>query len=225
MKVVAESFSWPFRGDWKSRWLPGLLTVLLLPISFIPLLGYSIAATRAAETDRSAGPPRWALSTRLITDGLWTSLAIALFTAPFVLLLNPLAGLVFDAHIGRSSDLALSQLYAHVVAAVILTLFWGYLLLIHMPHATARFAHEGKPLDLFDLPRSITAVRDDFTTWNLAAAAIVTGWAIGLACVGLIGLGLVPGLFYAILVSAHASAALHSARAALDDKGAHSPAG
>jgi hypothetical protein len=82
-----------------------------------------------------------------------------------------------------------------------------------MPHATARFAHSGRPLDLFDLPASIRAVRCDFATWNLAAAAIVTGWAIGLACVGLICVGLVPGVFYAILVSAHASAALHQQRA------------
>jgi hypothetical protein len=53
-------------------------------------------------------------------------------------------------------------------------------------------------------------VRRDFTTWNLAAAAMVTGWAIGLACVGLLCLGIVPGVFYAILVSAHASAALQN---------------
>jgi hypothetical protein len=79
-----------------------------------------------------------------------------------------------------------------------------------MPHATARFAFSGNAFDLFDLPASIKAVRHDFTTWNLAAAAIVTGWAIGLACVGLLCAGVVPGVFYAILVSAHASAALHN---------------
>src|SRR6267142_2078528 len=118
MKFVANSFSWPFRGDWKSRWLPGLVAVLLLPIAFIPLLGYAIAATRAAETDDAAGPPSWKLSFRLLSDGFWT--------------------------------------------------------------------------------------------------AIVTGWALGLAAVGLLCVGLVPGVFYAILVSAHASAALH-------DKGANSP--
>ena len=87
----------------------------------------------------------------------------------------------------------------------------------HMPHATARFAQSGRVADLFDLAASIRGVRRDFATWNVVAAAIVTGWAIGLACVGLLCIGLVPGLFYAILVSAHASAALH-------DKGANSPA-
>ena len=113
--------------------------------------------------------------------------------------------------------MALSQLYAHVVAAFLLALPWGFLLLIHMPHATARFAHAGKASDLFDLPASIRAVRRDFATWNVAAAAIVTGWAVGLACVGLFCVGLVPGVFYAILVSAHASAAL-------DNEDANSPA-
>jgi hypothetical protein len=62
------------------------------------------------------------------------------------------------------------------------------------------------------------AVSRDFATWNLAAAAIVTGWALGLAAIGLLCVGLVPGVFYAILVSAHASAALH-------DKGTNSPSG
>jgi hypothetical protein len=224
MKVVAESFSWPLRGDWKSRWLPGLVTVLLLPIAFIPLLGYAIAATRAAETDPAQGPPRWTLSTRLLAEGFWTSLAVALFTAPFVLLLNPLAELLHDAHIWPATDVALSHLYAHVLAAFILALPWGLLFLIHMPHATARFARTQRPADLFNVPASIQGVRNDFATWNLAAAAIVTGWAVGLACVGLFCIGLVPGVFYAILVSAHASGALDDARAAPHHKGANPPA-
>ena len=152
MKVVAESFSWPFRGQRKSRWGVGLVTVLLL---------------------------------------------------------NPLAGWLFDVHLFSGSDAPVSRLYAHAVAFFALALPWGLLLLIHVPHATARFAASGSARDLFDLPASVRAVRRDFATWNLAAAAIVTGWAIGLACVGLICLGLVPGVFYAILVSAHASAALH----------------
>ena len=210
MHLVAQSFSWPFRGDWKSRWLPGLVTVLLLPIAFIPLLGYAIAATRAAELDPTQGPPGWSLSTRLIKDGFWTSLAVVLFTAPFVLLLNPLAELLYDTHMWRAPDPALSQLYAHVVAAFILALPWGLLLLIHMPHATAQFAHTEKPADLFNFAASIKGVKRDFATWNVAAAAIVTGWAVGLACVGLFCIGLVPGVVYAILVSAHASAALHA---------------
>jgi uncharacterized protein DUF4013 len=217
MKTVAESFSWPFRGDWKSRWLPGMLAVLLLPIAFIPLLGYAIAATRGAELDATTGPPGWTLSGRLLSDGFWTSLAVALLTAPFVLLLNAFAQFLFNAHLWQVTDVPVSQLYAHVVAAFILALPWGFLLLVHMPHATARFAHTGRARDLFDLPASTRDVRRDFPTWNVAAAAIVTGWAVGLACVGLLCVGLVPGVFYAILVSAHASAAL-------DDKSANPPA-
>ena len=216
-RVVAESFSWPFRGDWKSRWLPGLLTVLLVAIAFIPLLGYAIAATRAAEIDDAPGPPKWAVSSGLVSDGFWTSTALVVLTAPFLLLLNPFAGLLFDAHLWHLADVPLSHFYAHVGAAFSLALPWGFLLLIHMPHATAEFAHSHKARDLFDLPAAIRGVRRDFATWNVAAAAIVTGWAIGLACVGLLCVGLVPGVFYAILVSAHASAALH-------DRGANSPA-
>ena len=209
MKVVAQSFSWPFLGDWKMKWIVGLLTVVLLPIAFVPLLGYAIAATREAELDTAGGPPRWELSGRLLADGFSTTVVVVLFTAPFLLLLNPLAGWLFDAHLFRGPDAPTSQLYAHAVALFALALPWGLLLLIHMPHATARFAASGKAIDMFDLPASIRSVRRDFATWNLAAAAIVTGWAIALACVGLICVGLVPGVFYAILVSAHASAALY----------------
>jgi hypothetical protein len=218
MKTVADSFSWPFRGQWKARWLPGLVAVLLLPVAFIALLGYAIAATRAAEQDPTTGPPKWAISGRLLSDGFWTSLAVLVLTAPFVLLLNPFADVLFDAHLWQINDVPVSRLYAHVVAGFVLALPWGLLLLAHMPHATARFAQSGSVADLFNLPASIRAVRRDFATWNVVAAAIVTGWAIGVACVGLLCFGLVPGLFYAILVSAHASAALH-------DKGANPSAG
>jgi hypothetical protein len=224
MKVVAQSFSWPFRGHWKSSWIVGLLTVLLLPIGFVPLLGYAVAATREAELDASTGPPRWRLSGRLLSDGFWTAVVVVLLTAPFALLVNPLAGWLFDARVMRGTDAPVSQLYAHAIALFALALPWGLLLLLHMPHATARFALSGKAVDLFDLPASIEAVRRDFTTWNLAAAAMVTGWAIGLACVGLLCVGLVPGVFYAILVSAHASAALQAHAAVEQDKPAHSPA-
>jgi len=217
MKVVAQSFSWPFRGEWKSRWIVGLLMVLLLPIAFIPLLGYAIAATRAAELDATSGPPPWRLSGRLLSDGFWTTAAVVVFTAPFALLFNPLAGWIFNAHLWHVSDAPVSQLYAHAVAFFLLALPWGLLLLLHIPHATARFAHAGRARGMFDIPASIRAVRRDFTTWNLAAAAIVTAWAIGLACVGLVCVGLVPGVLYAILVSAHASAAL-------DDKDQNSSA-
>lgn len=208
MNVVAQSFSWPFRGDWKSKWVAGLVTVLLLPIAFIPLLGYAIAATREAELDAATGPPRWKLSGRLLSDGFWAAVAVTLFTAPFLLLVNSLAGRLQDAHLWPVSDAPLSQLFAHTVALFLLALPWGLLLLLHMPHATARFANSGRATDMFNLPASIRGVKRDFTTWNIAAAAIVTGWAIGLACVGLLCVGIVPGVFYAILVSAHASAAL-----------------
>src|ERR1700694_1130576 len=99
MKAVAESFSWPFKGEWKSRWVPGVLAVLLLPIAFIPLLGYAIAATREAELESASGPPKWTFSGRLLVDGLYTTAVVLLFTVPFVLLVNPLAGWMLDARL------------------------------------------------------------------------------------------------------------------------------
>jgi hypothetical protein len=217
VNLVAQSFSWPFRGRWRSAWGPGLLATLLLPIAFIPLLGYAIACTRAASLDASQGPPGWHISIRLLSDGFWTALAILLLTAPFALVLNPFANLLSDTRVWHVSDHALSEVYAHLAAGFTLALPWGLLLLLLMPHAATRFASSGRPADLFDFRSAVRGVRRDFTTWNLAAAAMVTAWAAALACVGLLCTGIVPGIFYAILVSAHASAALH-------DTGANPPA-
>ena len=211
MNLVAASFAWPFRGEWRSRWLVGLAMVVLLPIAFVPLLGYAVAATRSASKDPGAGLPPWRPSRRLLVDGLWVALAIALVAAPFALALGPLSTLIDSAHLWRVSDPNLSRLYAELATGFILALPWGLVMLLLMPHATKRFALSGRPGDLFDVPATLRSVARDFATWNLAAAAIVTAWAVGVACVGLLCVGIVPGIFYAILVSAHASAALDSA--------------
>jgi hypothetical protein len=208
VKLVAASFSWPFRGDWQSKWLIGIVMTLLLPIAFVPLLGYAVAATRSASTDPRRGLPRWALSLRLLTDGLWVAIAIILITAPFALVLGPLATVIAQAHLWHVRDAFQSSVYANLAAAAVLALPWGLVMLFLMPHATVRFAGSGRAVDLFDFPAAVRGVAGDFATWNLAAAAIVTAWAVGLACIGLVCVGIVPGILYAILVSAHASAAL-----------------
>ena len=210
MNPVAASFAWPFRGAWLPKWLIGAVMVLLLPVAFVPLLGYAVAATRKAGTEPDGGPPDWALSTRMLTDGIWVALAVALSTAPFALVIGPLATVVDHAHLWHVNDPALSRFYANLAAGFALALPWGIVLLLLMPHATAHFATSGSPLDLLDFRASLRGVAHDFATWNLAAAAIVTAWAIGLACVGLVCIGVVPGVFYAILVSAHATAALNT---------------
>ena len=202
MRLVAESFAWPFRGAWRSVWAIGLVTVLLLPVLFVPLLGYAIASVRAAEVDPSQGPPPWRLSWRLLWDGAWTACAILILTTPFVLVLNPIVNAIVDAG-------WFDYFTARVLVILALALPWGIVLLTLMPHATARFAGTGSWNDLFDFAGAVRSVRDDFAPWNAVVAAMVTGWAIGLACVGLLCVGVVPGIFYAILVSAHAVAALH----------------
>jgi len=211
VKLVAASFAWPFRGEWHGAWLIGVPLVLVLPVAFIPLLGYAVLATRSASTDPERGLPRWTMSGRLLGDGFWIALAVILIAAPFALALGPLAALIDQAHLWRVNDAALSRLYGYIAAGFILALPWGIVMLLLMPHATAHFAMTGLPCYLFDFPAALRGVARDFTTWNVAAAAIVTAWALGLACVGLVCIGVAPGIFYAILVSAHASAALNHA--------------
>ena len=99
---------------------------------------------------------------------------------------------------------------AFTVAVLILALPWGIVVLLLMPHATARYAVTHRARDLFDFSSSLRSVRRDFAAWNVTVAAIVTAWAIGLACAALFCAGVVPGVFYAILVSAHATAALNT---------------
>ena len=213
MKLVAASFAWPFRGAWGSRFAIGTLLVLFLPVTFIPLLGYAVAATRSAQDDPAQPPPPWKVSTRLITDGFWTALVLLLLSAPFAVAFNPLA-----------NTIRLAETYAHIVAASLLALPWGFLLLLVMPHATCSFAATGRPRDLFEFRAALRKVKRDFPHWNLVAAAIVTAWVIAVACVGLLCVGLFPGIFYAILVSAYACATLHPPTAS-GTSGPNSPAG
>jgi len=194
---VAESFSWPFRGAWPARFAIGSLTVLLLPIAFIPLLGYTIAATRSAEAGDA--PPAWRFSVRLLVDGFWIAIVLVLLSAPFALALTPLSNLI-----------PFSRAYADLAALFVVAFPWGFLLLLLMPHGTSRFAASGHPAELFNFPKTVREVKRDFPTWNLAAAAMVTAWVIAIACVGLFCVGFLPGAVYAILVSAHASATLRS---------------
>jgi len=205
---VADSFAWPFRGRWQAKWAIGLALVLLLPMSFVLVLGYAVAATRAAATATSEGPPPWQRLGRLLADGLSCALAIALLTVPFALVAAALSDALSSSALWHASD-PLLHVEGWTAAILIAALPWGIVLLLLMPHATARFAATGQVRHLFDFPASLRSVRRDFASWNIAVAAIVTAWALGLAGIALVCVGLVPGIFYAILVSAHATATLH----------------
>ncbi len=128
---------------------------------------------------------------------------------PFLLAWHPLAGVLMRAGASPSHDAWLAGVYAHAFAFSGLALPWGLVALLVLPHATASFAASGRPGDLFNFAAAVRGVRRDFARWNIVAAALVTGWAIGLACAGLLCVGIVAGVFYAILVSAHATASLH----------------
>ena len=109
----------------------GILALLLLPIGFVPLLGYAVAATRAAADE---GPPPWRLSGRLLADGVAVAAAIALLAAPFVLAAIPLSAALANPSVWHSNGSLLSA-EAGTSAALIVALPWGLVMLLLMPHA------------------------------------------------------------------------------------------
>jgi hypothetical protein len=206
LKLVAAAFAYPFRMG-AGGWLVGSLLVLVWPLTFVPLLGYAIAALRTSARKPGAPPPPWRLDRRLLIDGAWTALVVGLITLPFAAAWWPLS----SALLGRVSHTGVSffdRVYALLAAGLLLALPWGVALLLQMPGASARFATSGRARDLFDLAASLRGVRRRYGTWNLAVVGIVTAWIAGFLASALCCVGLLPGVFYAILVSAHASAAL-----------------
>ena len=201
---IADSFSWPFRGRWRQPWLIGVIAILLLPLTFVLVLGYAVAAVRQADQHPGQGPPPW----RLYPGGDWVALALLLLTAPFVVVGMFVSSALHASALWHSGG-TLLDVESFTAAALILALPWGVVVLVLMPHATARYAVSLRARDLFDFASSVRSVRREFPEWNVTVAAIVTSWAIGLACAALFCVGVVPGLFYAILVSAHATAALN----------------
>lgn len=211
MTHVAAAFGYPLRKGCARSWAIGLPLVLLFPLGILPLLGYSIAAVRASTDDPDAGPPPWSSPARLLADGFWVALLLVLVSLPFAVV-TTLTGRFLGAHLTGlpgTDDSTIASLVGGVLAAAVLGLPWGILLLVLMPAATFRFAASGRVRDLFDLPAAVRRVRADFAAWNLVAVAIVTAWAVGLAGLGIFGIGVIPGIYFAILASAHATAALH----------------
>src|SRR5260221_686023 len=85
-------------------------------------------------SDQAPGMPAWAPVGRLISDGFWVALAIALIAAPFALVSGPLSALIEHARVWSVTDPALSHLYAELAAGFILALPWGIVMLLLMPH-------------------------------------------------------------------------------------------
>jgi hypothetical protein len=183
-----------------------------MPVAFPLLFGYAVEAVRSSQSRPQDPPPGWSVSWRLVSDGLWTALLLALLTAPFAAAFWPLAQLLYRGRqVLSSQDAFIDRLYALAGAGLLLALPWGLLLLLFVPAGVARFASSGRAGQLFDPAGALRLARARFASWNLALATVVTGWALGLAAGGLLCVGLIPGAFYAILVSAHATARLQPA--------------
>jgi len=205
---VVQSFTFPLRGTGRAaRWLTGMALLLVLPVAFPLVFGYAVACTRAAACDPLAPPPPWRVGRRLLADGAWSGLQAALLTAPFAAAARVLGGAL--ARSWRPTGSAFEDAgLAWIVAIVAAALPWGLVLLVVVPPTLARFAVTGRPADLAALGRAAACVRERYAAWNLVLVAITTAWGLAAVGLALAGAGAVAGAFYAILVSAHACAAL-----------------
>lgn len=204
---VAQSLVYPFRRGALGAWVAGLPLLVFFPVTFLVVLGYAVRAIREAARDPQAPPPSFHLDGRLVHDGFLAALGLALVAIPYAyltaLVAGPIAGRM-PADIDPIVVRAESLLFGGFLVAIP----WGTLVLIAGPPGLAAFAITGRARDLFDVVRAVRLVRDHFTAWNLATVAIVSAWILALAGIGLCCVGLLPGAFYAILVSAHATASL-----------------
>jgi hypothetical protein len=205
----AHALAYPIRQGAGRAWLAGVPLLLLFPVSFILVFGYALRATRAALHDPEAAPPPFRLSGRLLRDGVLSWLLVCALTLPFALLDWWASSVVLTLPVLPSGrDAFFDRAYALVAASFVLALPWGLVLLLLVPTNVAAYCVTGQARDLFDPLRAATRVRARFLDWNLASVALVTGWALGFAATGLLCVGFLPGAFYAILVSAYATASL-----------------
>jgi hypothetical protein len=211
---VIGSFLYPFReGGRLSRWLIGSCLVLLLPVTFPAVFGYAVACIRNAARDPAAPPPSWRIRSRALRDGSWAALQAALVTAPFAFLAWLLFLLVSRTW-HPTSGAFLNSALAWIVALTVAALPWGVLMLVVVPPTLASFAVSGRAADLARLRLVVSCVRDGYADWNLVLVGITTSWALAAVGLAVVGVGVVPGAFYAILVSAHACSALAPHRTA-----------
>ena len=203
----AHALGYPFRGGAGRAWLAGVPLVLLFPLSFVLVFGYALRVTRAAQREPDAPPPGFAVDARLLRDGVLSAALVLALTLPFAVLAWWSAAAMSNVlHV--THDAFFDRAYALLAAGVLLAIPWGLLLLLWLPANIAAYSVTGSARDLFDPLRAGSRVRARFLDWNLASAAIVTGWALGFAATGLLCVGFLPGAFYAILVSAYATASL-----------------
>lgn len=207
---AADSFTYPFRRGAGRAWAAGVPLLLLWPLTFPLVLGYAVRATRAAATDPLGPPPRLGIDRRLVSDGLLLAAWSAVALAPLVLMAWLLGSFV-SARVPAAAASRLTAVELYLAATAAVALPWGIAVLAAAPPSIAAFAVTGSPRRLFDVAAALGVVRARFAECNLAGVAIVTAWIVALAGAGLVCVGFLPGAFYAILVSAHATASLAEA--------------
>jgi hypothetical protein len=203
----AHALSYPLRRGAGGAWLIGLPLLLLFPLTFVLVFGYALQATRASLADSESPPPRPHLDGRLLRDGALTFALVAALTLPFVALVW-FGGDAMSNVLHPTGDAFFNRAYGLLAATLLIAIPWGLLLLLLLPPNVAAFCASGRLRDLIDPVLAFRRVSERFLDWNLATVAMVTGWLLGFAALGLLCVGFLPGAFYAILVSAHATASL-----------------
>ena len=205
-ELAARSLLYPFRPGWRRAWLIGVPLALVCPLGLIPVLGYAVACARAVAAGTSSGLPPWRLGVRLLAEGGLLLAVLLAVTAPFVALVWWSSGWI--GGLLPVPDPFVARGYGVLIATAPLGLVWALTALLTVPPGLARYARTGRAREFIDFAATLRLLRAHFPAWNLAGVPIVTAWAVALLAVFAGGLGAPFAAFYAILVSAHASATL-----------------
>ena len=202
---------YPFRAGARGPVLRLALLPILLPFTFPLVLGYGLDAVEASVASADAPPPAFAPNWRMVRRGSLAAFGFLVLSAPFIAGVIVVAEALRAAH--RYTDTgfaALDAFQVHGYAAALVAFPWGAVMLLVLLPNLAVFARSGRLRDLVNPAAAGRRVRRHFVAWNVAGVATVTAWALAVASTLACGAGGLLGFAYAILVTAHAAAAIEA---------------
>jgi hypothetical protein len=212
MENLGKAFTLPFhQKEWGMKIFLGSLFLLLSIIGLgIPVVcGYMVRVCQRVMKDEEEKLPEWSDVGVLFVTGVKYVVVLLLYQIPILLLMIPLFSL---AAVGAMIDLSGSAavlLTLYVAGLILLTVPYTILFVLLLPVITYRFALRERLVDGLD----VSSVFKDFlrqwpTATMFAIVAVIVKTLAGLGILLFI-IGILPTLFYSLLVFAALSGFLY----------------